>query len=317
MEFKMNFNRKLIQSKLRTNRITHLVLFIALLLVSVNSLYAAWGTVREVDGAKRTLITVNEKNRAYWQVEKGSAASIEITGPAVLRVISRTPWKSKYRKNKQVFSWQIDSNAATTVNHSLRKSKAARLKDGRARVSASRSDEIIIPPGTHKISFNVLGNTSNKIFLRFKRKFVHPIPSGSNIDKLVIGECESRDVIVGETKTRYNVLQSGKKCSVEVIGPTFLKVISRLDWNPTLSGKQRYMLRIIEDGALKNTYVLNGVRSDVAAYGGKIDSVPSKGEVIYVEVPAGKHTYEVEFKDSGREVNLRFLIPRESLRNSE
>ncbi len=290
-------------------------LLAVVLLFQAAELYAAWGTIRPAEGGSKVMVEVNGKKRTYWRVEDRAPVDLELNGPAVLRVISRAPWKLGYKGKKYGLVWSIDGGEERSIRHSIRRSQVARLAKKGKRLAESRTDEIRIPPGTHRVRLRLGEGAADHLLLRLKKRFIHPIPKGRNIDKLPLVHGEVREVVVRENAVTYYTLASGDELEAEVIGPTFMKIISRLDWNPTMSGPQRYMLRIFEDGELKNTYVLKGRRSDVAVYADKRDSVPAKGEVLYVEVPEGRHKYTVRFKDSGREVNLRFLIPRNSLRN--
>lgn len=287
-----------------------------LLLASVPAL-ANWSTVRQVEGAERLLAEIDGKKRAYWQLEKTGTLEMMVTGPAQVRVISRSPYKTRHKGDKYVLGWSLDNDEGGSFEHDVRKSRAAKYSDTGKRLSAARTDEIDIPPGTHRLRLTIDSCPDDVLLIRLRKKFIHPIPRGGNIDLLPAGHDRVRDIVVRETVNTYQVLSSGEELELDVIGPTFLKVISRLDWNSSMSGRQKYMIKVYEDGTFKNTWVLQGRQSDLAVYGEKGDSVPARGEIIYVEVPEGRHKYKIRFQDSGREVNLRFLIPRESLRNEE
>lgn len=277
---------------------------------------AAWSTVRQVEGAERVLVEVGGKKRAYWKLEKGRTMEVSVTGPAVLRVYSRSEYKLSYKKDPYTLSWSLPGGERETLRHEVTKSRGTQLAAG-GKLSASRTDEIDVPPGTHRLQIQVDDCPGDEIYLRLKRKFVHPIPRGGNIDLVPLSALPVRDVVVRESRTRYHVLSSGDEAELDVIGPTFVKAISRLDWNETMSGRQKYMIKVYLDGEFRNTWVLQGRRSEVAVYSDKPDSTPAEGEVIYIDVPKGRHRLNVRFQDSGRELNMRFLLPRESLRNSE
>lgn len=296
----------------------------ALLLAGLTQ--AAWTTIRHVKGAERVLVQVDGKSRAYWQLAKDGTLSATVNGPAVLRVVTRSPWRSKFKDSETRLSWTLDGQPGGEFAHPVKRSSSVRLQPAKddknaadpakwPRLSSSVTDEIRIPYGTHKVAIRVTQAPGDFVLLRLKRKAVHPLPKGATIDLLPRENLRTRDVVVAEKRSSYQVLSSGEELALEATGPTVLKVISRLDWNNTMAGRQKYQLKVYEDGALKNTWVLHGSHSNQAIYVGKDDSTPARGELLYIEVPAGKHLYKVKFQDSGREVNLRFLMPRESLHN--
>jgi hypothetical protein len=302
------------------------LLMVGAALVLAGLTHAAWVTVRHVKGAERAVVQVEGKDRAYWKLAAGSELSATVNGPAVLRVTGRSPWKSKFKDKPVTLAWSLDGKPGGTLSHPVKRSATVRLhppKDDAnianpakwPRLSGSFTDEIRIPFGTHKVALSVQEAPGDHVLLRLTRKAINPVPKGGTIDLLPTGHSRTRDVVVKDSRSTYQVLASGEDLSLDVTGPTMVKVISRLDWNTSMAGRQKYQLKVYEDGTLKSTWVLRGSHSGQAVYAGKDDSTPARGELVYIEVPAGRHSYKVKFQDSGREVNLRFLMPREALRN--
>jgi hypothetical protein len=302
---------------LTTHRAAAAVSLLFLMLLQGAAFGAAWTTVREAEGAEPAQVEIDGKSRAYWKLEQGLSMELTVTGPAQLRVFSRAPWKRSFKDKPYAWSYRLDDGETEVLRHKAGKARSARLAGGGALLAASRVDEIEIPPGVHVLRITADECLGGALYLRLQRRFVQPIPRGGNIELSPVAPLPVRDVAVRETIARYHVLASGEEAQLDVVGPTFLKLISRLDWNPSMSGRQKYMLRVYLDGEFRNTWVLQGRRSDVAVYTEKSDSVPAQGEVVYVDVPEGRHQVGVRFQDSGRELNLRVLMPRESLRNSD
>jgi len=296
-------------------------------LVLAGLTHAAWVSVRHVKGAERAVVQVEGKDRTYWKLAAGGELTATVNGPAVLRVTGRSPWKGKFKDKPLTLDWTLDGNPGGVISHPVKRSSTVRLqppgdhKDAAnpakwPRLSGSFTDEIRIPFGTHKVAFAIKEAPGDHVLLRLTRKAINPVPKGGTIDLLPSSPGRTRDVVVKDARNTYQVLASGEDLSLTVTGPTVVKVISRLDWNTSMAGRQKYQLKVYEDGTLKSTWVLRGSHSGQAVYADKDDSTPARGELVYIEVPAGRHTYRVKFQDSGREVNLRFLMPRDALRNT-
>ena len=296
-------------------------------LLAVGLTQAAWTTIKRAQGARQVQTEVDGKTRAYWRLALGDTMSTTVNGPAVLRVVTRSPWRIKYKGQAIQLRWSLDGREGGVYTHPVIRSRAARMrppKDSKhfaepvkwPRLSSSHTEEIAIPYGTHRVQFALTGGPGDYALLRLKLKSLHPLPKGDTVDLLPHSPGRTRDVAVKDSRSTYQVLASGEALSVEVTGPTVVKVLSRLDWNETMAGRQKYQLKVSEDGVLKNTWVLHGRHSNEATYVGKNDSTPARGKTLYIEVPAGRHQYQVKFQDSGREVNLRFLMPRTALRNA-
>ncbi len=277
---------------------------------------AAWTSLRP-QNSRRQKVEVEGKVRSYYELDASHAAEFELNGPAEIKIYSRVPYERRVKGKRYSFTYTVDGENAKTLRHSIARSRTARLQGEGAKLSVSRDDVIKIGPGTHRVRIELGEGAAETVYLRMRKQYVNPIPRGQNIDIVPHIHKGIRNVVVHESSVPYYALRTGEDIKVNVIGPTFMKVIARLDWNTTMSGRQRYMIKAFEDGKLKNTYVLESQRSDVAEYDEKRDSVPGKGDVFYIEVPEGRHEYTLQFKDSGREVNMRCLIPRSSLKNSE
>jgi hypothetical protein len=287
---------------------------------------AAWTTARSIKGAKRVIAEVDGKSRAYWLLAKDGTFSASVNGPALVRLVSRAPWKSKLKGKDLVLDWTVDGQPGGRFTHPLVKSRGGRLRPAKddpsfatpnkwTRLSAASTDEIRIPFGTHILRVKADQSAAESALLRLKVKSIHPMPKGGTVDLLPRQEGRTRIVEVKQSRATYQVLGSGQELQVEAVGPTVVKVLTRLDWNSSMVGTQKYQLKVLEDGQLKNTWVLRGRHSRGAVYADKQDTTPAHGETLFIEVPEGRHSYTVKFDDSGRELNLRLLVPRASLRN--
>jgi hypothetical protein len=219
------------------------------------------------------------------------------------------PWSSRYAGQDYVLDWAIDGGTKGSFRQEIRKASGAVRQSDNKKLSRGGTHEIEIPAGKQVLRLKLAESPGTVAYLRYHAKPQVPPVSSRNIDLRPLERVTPRQVKAGETIVEYYPLASGSEMSVEVTGPGYLKVISRLDWNETMTASQKYTLKVFEDGLIKQSYVLKGNRSETATYIGKDDTVPARGEVVFLEVPEGKHRYTVSFQETGREVNLRFLAP--------
>jgi len=95
------------------------VLLLALLLAAAPAT-AAWSTVRQVEGAERVLVEVGGHKRAYWKLDAGRTMEVTVTGPAVLRVYSRTEWKLSYKDDPYAYDWSVPGAESGSSHHQER-----------------------------------------------------------------------------------------------------------------------------------------------------------------------------------------------------
>ena len=285
------------------------ILGLLALLASAPLARTLWNTATPETHDGKTVMLINGKKRTYWKARKDVEQVLQVTGPSTVRMISRVPWSTKYTGKSYTINWTLDDGQTGAFTQEIRKASGSVRQSDNKKLSRGRTNELEIPAGLHQLRLTLSDTPGTVAYFRFHTRPLEPLIKISNVDLKPLESPTPRKVQAGKSTVDYYPLPSGSEMSVEMEGPGFLKVISRLDWDQTMTSTQKYTLKVFEDGLLKQSYVLKGRRSETSTYVGKDDSVPARGEVVYLEVPAGRHRYTVRFQESGREVNLRFLAP--------
>ena len=121
------------------------------------------------------------------------------------------------------------------------------------------------------------------------------------------------DLVSHEETSAYYRVGTGHQVALKLVGPVTLKVLSRIEFDANMNGRQKWKVRVVEDGKTKGTYSLDSRKSEVTTYREKSALVASRAETFYVEVPAGEHRYEFTLPENHRTVLLRFLLPKNEL----
>lgn len=279
------------------------------LLVGAPLARTLWDALTPETHDGKTVMVINGKKRTYYRAKKGVDQVLQVQGPATVRLVSRVPWSSRYAGTEYVVEWAIDGGAKGNFRQEIRKASGAVRQSDNKKLSRGGTHEIEVPAGKQVLRLKLSESPGTVAYFRYHARPVEPPISSRNVDLKPLEKVTPRQVKAGETIVDYYPLASGEEMSVELVGPGYLKVISRLDWDETMTATQKYTLKVFEDGLIKQSYVLKGRRSEASTYIGKDDSVPARGEVVFFEVPDGKHRYTVRFQETGRLVNLRFLAP--------
>jgi hypothetical protein len=120
-------------------------------------------------------------------------------------------------------------------------------------------------------------------------------------------------IIVREINYDYYVARSGEEIILDVVGPTTIKVVCRLDYDAMMMGEKSYRIKVHEDEQLKNTYAVTARPSSVAYYENQKGRIPGRGSNFFVSVPEGQHSYRFEFVDGRQTSLMRFYIPQSDL----
>ena len=81
-----------------------------------------------------------------------------------------------------------------------------------------------------------------------------------------------------------------------------------------MRGRIDYRVQVSEKGKIINTYMLSSSRSEVATYKDDAKLIPGKGCEFVIDVPNGRHTYEIRLLDKSEQTALgRMLLPKKDV----
>ena len=268
--------------------------------------------LKPANNTKRVTTVISEKQRSYYSLSSNDASIISVKGPGVLLVKTRgrfTPDENSH-KNSYAITYRIDGGSVETetVNGVVR-SKNATYRNGALGVPAEPKDlEIELGRGNHTIEF-LLPSDDIRVAARYyflsrkakKRDWIafSPIPPSEPVD-----------LISGESSVSYYRFSLQSPLHIEVIGPTELRVLTRMENHYHMKGSIHYRIQVTENKRVINTYQLSSRRSEVAQYKDDKDLVPGKACEFVISVPKGKHNYEIISLDKDKTTVLgRCMIP--------
>ena len=237
---------------------------------------------------------ISGKTRYYYPINFKNPTILTVRGPGELRIITRAIFSPD--ENEEVnyeIRYNIDGGKEKkkTMKYVVR-SKKATFKDGSLGVPGELKDfKIKLKRGYHTIELKRkeelpkinarFGFTASKIK---KKEWIALAP---------LSPTEPVDLIVHESEVNYYRFSTEKPLKVEIIGPTELRILTRVENNYDMKSGISYRLQINKDNKVINTYMLYSKRSEVATYKDNGKLVPGKAREIYIEVPKGKQVFEI------------------------
>ena len=288
-----------------------IVAFILLtLIVGVTQSFSAqskWKEIKPKKFDKKVTINVSENERIYYSASDKDDVTIEITGPSTIRILTRLELPKEKAKNyKYSVLYKKDKKKTKTKHLKTKPSKQASMKNGQ-KLGQSRSFYLKVPKGKHRYTFS---SKDAQVYLRFFRKkitWVHYTPKGK------------KDIITlqyQEKELPYIRLKGGDNISLDLYGPTKVKVISRLEYTSKMTGELSYRLQVSENAEVINSYNLTTYKSETTTYKEKSDLIPARKRTFYFYVPKGKHEYKIKLLETDYSALLRFFIPKNHVNNS-
>jgi len=280
-----------------------IVICLILIAVAADAKKVTWKLLEDLKGTEVDLI-IGDKRCSYYQFDKKTPVSVTLQGPTRLKIRTRLGLPDGLQDEiKYKVRVTEDKRRAKEFSIATQKSNVVSFPEKRLGITESKSIYISVAPGAHTYTLQLLEPKEAVGYVRFykqlrKLKYIPFAPQSYHSIEIVTAK---------EKERQYYRATKDKVVKAEVLGPTKLKVTTRLGFTPKMKGEQTYGIEVF-DGREKREYAFKAKKSDVASYGDRICSV---GRTFIVKVPKGRHTYE--FKPVGvDEVLLRLLIPKQA-----
>jgi len=273
-----------------------------------------WKAVDATTGEKVNL-TVNGKTSRYYQLASQKNVTLKVTGPTTVKLITRTTVRDKSTFNNYSIVSQIDTKKKKTIGRASSYTKDVVNPKSQDLIAKSRDITYKVPSGEHVMTFAVPKSAKYSVFVRLSipdtvKKVENYIAYLPNKFK------EEVRITVNESEYIYYRVNSENSIELDVIGPTTLKCLSRLEFDHTIRGDKPYRIQIKENGKVVRTKPHQAKVSASALYQTKGDKVIGRGDNLLFKVPAGKHTYQLSTPDTGISVLLRLYLPEGDLKKT-
>lgn len=233
------------------------------------------------------------KNRTYYALRAKQPTVVSTKGPGELRVLTRACFTAD-GKNELAYRivYRVDGAEVQTFDAVSVPSQNARYKDARLGAPGDSKDiRIKVGLGYHTIEL-VLSDSLPAVSARFlfiprkqkKMKWVSLCP---------LAPVEPVDLFAGESTAHYYRFSKDKPLRVEIIGPTALRVLTRVENSFDMKGRVRYRVRVSQGGQVLRTFQLSSRRSETTTYKKNSKLIPGKAREIVFSVPKGQYRYEI------------------------
>ncbi|MBD3166668.1 hypothetical protein GF324_08715 [bacterium] len=297
---------------------------LALLLMLTSALPAGaarWKTLKPVKGGDYEKIVVNDKNDwSYQRLKPGKSMVFDISeiGGGKFRVITRADFgTAKADPAPYTFYMGIDDPDGRLYSRASEPDKDSFNKKSRKhKVGKSRIIEFDTESDAETVYFRVPESAELPVYFRFQRErdeFTGEVDYAAVTPRSYV---DAIGISTREIISTYYRIDEDRHLTVELIGPTTLKILGRVIMDMSMRGRIKFRVAVYEDGQLKNTYPLSSRVSTVSTIIDMPDHRPSRGESFFVEVPKGMHRYTFALPDNGFDVMLRFFIPDKHLTRS-
>lgn len=271
--------------------------------------------IKPTNFQKRVTTNIADKSRSYYSLDTDQASIVSVKGPGVLCVRSRgrfVPHEDEKISYDIMYSINGGEKESFEIESVLR-SKKATYKNGALGVPGQLMDyDIELGRGNHTVSF-YLENENIPIATRYR---FTPIKAKKQdwITYSPSPPMEPVELISRESSVKYYRFSNEKPLNIEINGPTELRVLTRIENHYDMKGRILYRLQVKEGEEIINTYQMSSRRSEIAMYKEDRNLIPGKACEFVIDVPKGRHKYEVLPLDKDKNTVLgRCLFPEKDV----
>jgi len=302
---------------LRVNQSAVLALILSLSLPLVAA-PRKWTTVTP-KGVQPTVIESSKTKQDYFALTQKAPITVKVIGPGFIRIVSRTVLPGKKREGIYGLVVLKDGEDRKLFSRTTMHSAMKVVGAPNVRVGKPKTVTLKVPAGEHEYQVALPPDAKHDAFIRFKfSEKEAKKSSGTKVEYVAYLPRKFPEEVRIQVKEQENICYRAtteKPVEVEIIGPTKVKIISRLEFDHTMRGEKPYRVQVSEDSKIVQTSPFNGKISGTAAYSVTSDKIIGRGDTFFLDVPAGKHRYLVNTPDKGNSILLRFYLPQKDLGN--
>jgi hypothetical protein len=283
-----------------------------MVLISQTAWALDWKSFAPAGYARKTRISVGGKELTYYLFDDETPLSFSVDGPTRVKILTRV--RIPNNREDLGYSVSVARDGMPVDTHSF----DSRPKDGAfyvefnsMRPGVIRRVYIDVPTGRH--GYEIRSSSGMPVDARLFES------AGSTPSRVSLAPRDFFSVetlLYREKELTYYMMDGDHGVTVDVVGPTELKVNTRLMYDATMLGSQTYVVGVRADGGDERLYRIDGEPSQSVVSRDREDVIPGALRHFFVDVPVGAHTYTFRLADGpAAEMAVKFYIPRGDLSN--
>ncbi|MCK4547467.1 MAG: hypothetical protein KAW17_08495 [Candidatus Eisenbacteria sp.] len=273
-----------------------------------------WRSLEPENSPGKICIAIDDKELTYHRLEDRSALEFTLSGPRRVKIVTRYIYDEK-DPARAGFTVRVIEDGAELLRKAIstEPSDAAHLcgkTDGR--VGQIRRVYVDIPSGKHTYQVFVVERERKVAARVFRKVKVRETPMVS-LTPLEYSSVYTLQFESGALSEHYG-FASDEPLRFQIVGPTKVKVCTRLDFDTSMSGSQSYGIGVFQGEEQLRVHRYHVRKMATASYLEYPDILPGQRKCFWLEVPEGLHTYELQLVDgSGIRATAKIYIPEEDL----
>lgn len=264
-----------------------------------------------VAGQKATVVT--HSNLEFYKLESDVSTVLHMKGPAKFRVLTLPVFHpGDDLMKKYAIAYRLNGGKEEVTFAKSKRSDDSFVNDTLGVPGEIKGFTLELARGEHTVELKS-AHTGETIFARY---YLYP-KKNKKISWISLQPTQSIqpvDLLLNETEFHYYRFSRDVPLTFTAIGPTTVRVLTRVENHYTMKGRINYRLQVKNKDKVINTYRLSSKPSESAEYKEHTQLLPGKAKEITLQIPKGQHTYSISPPgDDDRQFIGRLLLPEKDI----
>ncbi len=262
-------------------------------------------------GAQISLV-IGDIASPYFKLVVDSSTYVSATGPGELKFVVRFSIPSGARRDAR-FGVKV-SDGATEV---AKADTTVAASDATWQSDPSRPSEpfrivVKVPEGDHRYRVDLTSPVKSFAGVRYlfstspgrqPKSPVYPVDMAG-----------TTSISMKEKLVDFFLADSTRPVKVRVIGPTRLRIVTRLAYSGVMKGTQKYSVQVSMDSKPTAQQALETSKSPATYFTNHKEWSVGESQTVYTDIPEGTHEVSVILRStSAPALAVRFTIPKEDV----
>ncbi len=273
---------------------------------------ADWKSFRPAGYQAKVSISIGSRERTYYHFTAEEPLTFSIEGPTRIKILTRV----RVPDDREMVGYGVSISrdgvhVETLEKEAYAKESAFYVASSSFRPGVIRRIYIDVPTGLHGYELSAVGGHS------VDARLFETAESKPSLVSIAPQDFDSVETLYYRDKElTYYLMTKDAPVVLDVIGPTRIKVNTRLLYDTTMLGAQTYIVGVSEPGVSEDLYRIDGEPSHTVVLRDRTDVIPGALRHFLLEGPKGAHTYEFRLVDTvAGGLAIKFYIPRGDLTN--
>ena len=264
------------------------------------------------ESGAQLMLAIGDNVSPYYRLAVDSATYVKVSGPGELRLVVRF---SLPAGSSAEGTWKMEVSEGARQLTSVNKTSAVSLQTWQG--SPFRPCELFkfsinVPEGDHRYRIGLASPI--KSFAGVRYLFSSNAAREAKSAVYPIEMLEATSVEFKEKTIDFFLADSVRPVTVRVIGPTSLRIVTRLAYSGVMKGPQKYSAVMALDSKPVSREALVTAKSPNTFFTNHKEWSVGESKTVHMEVPEGTHEVSVRLGSSAAPaLAVRFTIPRDDI----